>query len=262
MTSMTIRMHPDFPLMGIIVGIGNYNVTDPSIWPALAYVLSQLPDMADKGLAGYSNLLYDGPSPIPGDTRNISGFDGQFLLANSTNPQDVLALWEPVIQHVMTTWPGWITLNFTTPWASFSDWYAANNDSTTTGTDALLGSRLLSRESLTTNLTAVAEAIADFTFLGYSQMNLVSGPGVHDAQPRGGNNSVNPGWRSSYVEGGKYLDLEEAPQKLTLTSPPQSASFPLHRSTRRQSRRPLRSSELRPPKSRLYPQTREHTSTK
>ena len=201
MTSITMKMQPQTPLMALDIGVGNYDVLTPDLYNVVAYIMSQMPNMSDLGLAGYSQSEFNFPSIIPGVTSNMSQWSGNFVLPNTSNPNDILALWQPVIQHIQATWPGWISYNQTTYFPTFLDWYAVNNDTSPTGFDMILGTRLLSKAAVTTNLSATAAAIQDMaSTAGYVEIDLISGPGVHEAQPRGGGDSVNPGWRTSYIE--------------------------------------------------------------
>lgn len=91
-----------------------------------------------------------------------------------------------------------------TTFDDFWSWYKDNNGPLNAGFDAILGSRLLDRKSLTGNRATLKEALivapGNGTLLGH----LVSGKAVHNAKIPGGSNAVNPAWRSAYVHTGSY----------------------------------------------------------
>lgn len=85
-------------------------------------------------------------------------------------------------------------------WNDFYSFYTVNNGPLNADFDIIIGSRLLSTDNLTVNQTAVIEAFKAATPPGTStEVNLVAGRGVRNAQPRGGSNAVNLPWRRALV---------------------------------------------------------------
>lgn len=72
------------------------------------------------------------------------------------------------------------------------------------GLDEYVGSRLLSKEAVTSNLTAAAAAYKQFSLSGLGTAYLVSGKGVFNAKPPGGGDAVCPAWRTSYIHASKF----------------------------------------------------------
>lgn len=85
-------------------------------------------------------------------------------------------------------------------YGSWLEYFDVHFDNGTTGGGAHMVSRLLDEESLTRDPKALKEALAAATgSSGMIDFYLLAGKGVHDAKPRGGSNSVNPGWRKAYI---------------------------------------------------------------
>ncbi|KAK4145731.1 uncharacterized protein C8A04DRAFT_26476 [Dichotomopilus funicola] len=200
MTSVTMKTYPTMKIdatTNIIItpDLENTRVT----FDMIAYVLSQLPDMGDKGMSGYSYVFQQYPNPLDDGNTTIAGFVMSAALQNQS-PEALQQLWAPVFEHVNTTWPNHFTaIQLPESFTSFSDWYSKHYDTTPTGSDFYIGSRLLDREALTANLTHSAEAWKGFTGGSVSTAYLVSGKGVHNAKPRGGSNAVLPAWRKAYI---------------------------------------------------------------
>ncbi|KAK4151451.1 hypothetical protein C8A00DRAFT_45344 [Chaetomidium leptoderma] len=200
MTSVTMQTVPSpriEQLIVIIVTTDNAN-TRP-IFDMIAYVISQFPSLGDQGLSGYSLFFPAFPNPFDGGNTTVGGMLMTAALQDSS-PEAMHKLWDPVLAHVNTTWPGKFQV-FYTPKShpSFLSWYAENYDTSEAGLDSYLGSRLLDETALTANLTKSAEAFEGFAGGSLATAYLVSGKGVHDAKPRGCGNAVLPAWRKAYV---------------------------------------------------------------
>ncbi len=80
------------------------------------------------------------------------------------------------------------------------DWYKVYKNTIPIGSNDAVGNRLLDAKALS-NVTELRKAIEVATPVGtLANLNLVAGPGLWHAKPAGGNNSVGPFWRRSYVE--------------------------------------------------------------
>lgn len=109
-------------------------------------------------------------------------------------------LWDPVIAHVNSTWPGVFDIDYQSKsFPSFLAWYQENYDTSESGLNSYLGSRLLDKAALTSNLSGSTAAYEKFVNGIMGIAHLVSGRGVHNARPRGGGNAVLPAWRKAYV---------------------------------------------------------------
>ena len=170
-----------------------------------AYLFSNFPRLSEAGMAGYSFISTNQTFPINDTTTvQVAGVLCEFALINSTDPNEVAALFAPILEHVNATWPTFFPIFENTTYASYYDWYADNYDKGAAGDDTFVGSHLLDEHALTSDLTALAEAYRDMSLLsggGGATAYLVGGKGVHNAQPRGGGDSINPGWRTAYVHG-------------------------------------------------------------
>ena len=199
-TSLTIKTHPSTPVIGINWGVATANLTDPDLYNVVAWVLSQFPQLSNSGLSGYSYFLLNQTLPFgAGMEVPLAGLLASFIHFNKTDPADTMGILNPIIEHVNSTWPAYFGIIVPTPYDSFAAWYAVNYDQSAAGHDQWVGSHLLDYNALTGNLTALADAYKQMVVQGGATAYLVGGHGVMDAQPRGGSNAVNPGWRKTYV---------------------------------------------------------------
>lgn len=174
-----------------------------TIFDVGAYVLSQLPELGDNGLSGYVYVTprMENPVPTPGAPEEIAAVFGVLILQDTSDDDDILKLWSPVNNTVHSRWPGMVeNIQRLTAFGSYSDWLELYYDNRGSGVNSYVSSRLLDNLALTSNLSALANAIKSTTdvagrFTGF----LVSGQGVRDAPIRGGGNAVSPAWRDAYV---------------------------------------------------------------
>ena len=197
---MTIKTYPTPPIVNLVIAIATTDVGNPSIFPMVAYVLSQFPSLSDAGVSGYSYFSGAIANPFGGN-GTIGGWEATLVLLGTQDPNDILALFAPILEYVNATWPGeFMILPSATTFPSFLAWYDVYYDTSAGGLDQYVGSRLLDGPALTANLTRSAELLGKFADgAGAGTAYLVSGPGVHNAQPRGGGNAVCPAWRTSYI---------------------------------------------------------------
>jgi hypothetical protein len=219
MTSVTMKtfpapqvMHVDFALLAS----GNSTATR-TIFDMVAYVVSQLPSLGDQGLSGYSfffPLLKGILSlfPLPGDTPDdpaaeMGGFFMSAALMNAT-ADDMRRIWAPVLAHVNATWPNqFVPILETKSYPSFYAWFQEHYDTTPAGQDGYAVSWLLDAESLTRDLNKNSQAFERFAGGDLGTAYLVSGKGVHNAQPRGGGNAVLPAWRKAYIHASTWFAI-------------------------------------------------------
>jgi hypothetical protein len=203
MTSVTIRTYPTPQLTNLFLTLATFNTSSPRVWDMVAYVLSQFPSLGDKGISGYS-YLFNIPNPLGAGPATVSGMIASMALQDTQTPQAMTDLWAPVLAHVSATWPETlIDDGDIAVFPSFLSWYREHHDTTPTGNDTFVGSRLLDRRALTANLTASAHAFGRLSSGGVATAYLVSGKGVRDARPRGGGDAVLPVWRRAYVHSSK-----------------------------------------------------------
>ncbi|KAL2198592.1 hypothetical protein P885DRAFT_76198 [Corynascus similis CBS 632.67] len=201
LTSVTMKTYPTPQMEAVSVILMTYDIEDPRpIFDMAAYVISQLPDLGDQGLAGYTYITRTTPNPLDGGNTTVGGLVFAGAIQNSS-PEAMRKVWDPVLAHVNATWPNkFIQIFQPKSYPSFLAWFAENYDTDQAGVNAILGSRLLDRHALTSNVTALSHAYERFTDGEVSTAYLVSGRGVHNAQPRGcSGNAVLPAWRRAYV---------------------------------------------------------------
>jgi hypothetical protein len=110
-----------------------------------------------------------------------------------------------MVANISATWSGQIAISLkVTDFPDFYSYWDVNSAAIGVGSDVILGSRLLDGEALSSPRAVMAQTLQEVTPPGgVVNINLVSGPGVWSAVPRGGNDSVHPSWRKAYVHFGK-----------------------------------------------------------
>ncbi|KAK4124879.1 FAD-binding domain-containing protein [Parathielavia appendiculata] len=196
MTSVTIQTVPTPKLESLFLMIVTTATSNPRpIFDMVAYVVSQFPSMGDQGLSGYSYYS----NHFPAGNTTVGGMLMSCVLQDSS-PEEMRKLWDPVLSHINTTWPGLFAVIYQpTSYPSFLGWYEQNYDTSAAGLNSYLGSRLLDRRALTGDLTKTSEALERFANTTVGTAYLLSGNGVHNAKPRGCGNAVLPAWRKAYV---------------------------------------------------------------
>ena len=213
LTSVTLKTYPSPSMLHNDFFLAAA-VNEPRIWDAIAYIYSQFPALAKQGLSAYTFVVPVYPNPLGSDPPYVSGMFGRAVLQDTADAARMDGLFAPILAHINATWPG--AVNYTsivTHYPSFLDWYRVNYDDGTAGADAMLASRLLDERALTANVTALRHAVYTASLNpGGLQAHLVSGPGVHDAKPRGGSDAVGPAWRTAYLHTSEFsastLDTE------------------------------------------------------
>ena len=201
---MTVKTFPTPPIVFLDLLLGTPNYTDPSIWEVYTYLLTQYPRLGDLGLSGYSFIVPETPFALDGEDVTVAGYETVFILQDTQDPADMQKIWDPILDHINATWPGWFAFPTIQTYPTFLAWYNENHDlDLEAGTDALVGSRLLDAKALTADASETIPIWKQFTAAGESNAYIVSGKGVWDAQIAGGSNSVNPAWRKSYVHASK-----------------------------------------------------------
>jgi FAD/FMN-containing dehydrogenase len=206
MTSVTVRTHPTPQITNLFLILASFDTVGPRVWDMVAYVISRFPALGDAaGLSGYSYLFNTIPNPLGAGPATVSGMLINVVLQDTRDPKVMTDLWAPVLAHVRDTWPEVVVVDSNvTTFPTFLAWYGEHYDTTATGNNTFVGSRLLDERSLTADLTASAAAFRRLSEGGVATAYLVSGRGVRDAVPRGGGNAVLPAWRRAYVHSSKF----------------------------------------------------------
>ncbi|PMD30490.1 FAD-binding domain-containing protein [Hyaloscypha variabilis F] len=199
MTSVTMKAYPSPSILSMSFGIET-SATNPHAFDMVAYMLGQFPSLMEAGVSGYPIILKASPSILGNTTVYTSGMIGKFMMLNSTNTTDMATLFEPIFDHINSTWPGSFVIGVNiTSYPSFYSWYEENYDGSPVGYENVMGSRLLDEAALSANATATKLAFEQFAGGDLTTAYIVSGKGVWNAQPRGGSNAVLPAWRKSIV---------------------------------------------------------------
>lgn len=180
--------------------------TDPSNPLAddfIAFLAGQVPSLLEKGLRGYGFLAVNGtvPVPAPGLPERWTGLAGAFTMVNKESGE-MDTLLKNLNATVLEKFNGTALIGKEPvhEFGSFLDWFDVNFDNGTAGGGAAMVSRLIGEEALTGDSDALVEALKSATSAtGSVSFYPLAGKGVHEAKPRGGSNSVNPGWRKAIV---------------------------------------------------------------
>ncbi|KAK2020961.1 FAD binding domain-containing protein [Colletotrichum zoysiae] len=200
-TSVTFATHPTPPISNTAWAM----LTEPRApyLPELAaYFLSQAPSLEKAGLSGYALINSHMPNPIsaPGLPPDAAGVIGVSLLQDDADLAEVARIWASVNRTVAERWPQVTFLSAGARFATWLDYYDQNYDHNKAGFNKLLVSRLVDEEALTGDAGALAGAVRTMIDnVGGMYAFLVSGKGVHGAEPRGGGNAVHPSWRRAYI---------------------------------------------------------------
>ncbi|TLD11900.1 hypothetical protein PspLS_11255 [Pyricularia sp. CBS 133598] len=196
LTSITMRTFESPAVLGL--GFSMITSADsPYALEAMVYFITQIPGLAAAGISGYP--IMHKAKPLGNVT--YSGVVGIMMMKDSSNPEDILKIIEPIFSHVNTTWPG--QFGFTSQvvaHASFYNWYQQNYDKSQAGRSLLASSQLLDGQALERNETAIRAALEAVIDGGEAGFYMVSGKGVRDAAAvRRGRTAVNPAWADAVV---------------------------------------------------------------
>lgn len=169
----------------------------------LAWILGQIPTMMDAGIAGYDYISATNaiPYPYPGVPSNVAGLSGSLGVVNKE--EGALAAELQRLQSAARDEFGAEVIfgaEDVKSYGSFLEFFDVHFDQGLAGNSGLLKGRLLDETVLTSDPEAIVDAIitAQAPSAGMSFYPL-GGKGVNEAVPRGGSNSVNPGWRTALV---------------------------------------------------------------
>ncbi|KAK0644578.1 FAD binding domain-containing protein [Cercophora newfieldiana] len=173
--------------------------SNPSAFRAIASFVSAFPALADAGVSGYPIIFNSVPSTSD-PSRLVSGVIGKLIMTDAPSNSTILGHLNPLFNSINTTYPGQFEFyTDVTSHSTFAAWYEENFDPSPVGYGSVMSSRLLDKEALTGNVTALQTALERFSAGGQATVYIVSGRGVFEAKPRGGGTAVNPGWRRAYV---------------------------------------------------------------
>ncbi|KAJ4298635.1 hypothetical protein N0V88_003666 [Collariella sp. IMI 366227] len=209
-TSLTMLTHPTPKLDTVTLIIATSDISrQRTIFSMVAYVLSTFPRLADAGMSGYNYFFSSFPNPLDNGNTTVGGILLAMALQDAS-PEIMKALWDPVLAHIETTWPGLFQVMYQPrAYPTYLAWFMARNDTMQAGTNTHIGSRLLDEKALTKGgLRRRAEALRVFAGGEVATVFLVSGKGVHEARPRGCGNAVLPAWRRAYVHATLGVDFK------------------------------------------------------
>ncbi|KAL8812484.1 MAG: hypothetical protein Q9223_007279 [Gallowayella weberi] len=163
-------------------------------WQAAAYYHSQLPKLVKSGLMGYYNISSLSPFD-PTTPLNLAA--GVWILNASTSAFN--AIMDPVLDHLEATYPVKVTRS-SRYFSNFYDWWKVYSLPGAVTGDDQIGNRLVDEKALSMPLPKIAgylkEAYGGLVMIA----NLVTGPGLWNANPTGGLGAMTPAWRKAILE--------------------------------------------------------------
>jgi FAD/FMN-containing dehydrogenase len=202
MTSATVRTFP-------VPSIGSYSIAvnfsapnSEAFWNSTTFFHQQIASLVNDGLSGY---YYQQPLSSGPNGTSYGSFSGTFLIVNNTS-QAATKAFAPIVEYINSTGPSKVSIQqFGLDFPTFYDFWSIFQDTSAVGYDSAMGSRLLSADTLSIPFNDLMETLKAATPAGDDTQggfggNLVSGPGVWNATPPGGGNSVNPAWRNGTID--------------------------------------------------------------
>lgn len=200
--STVIKAYPTNKVAAQILGFAPLTANDSSAFmDALAIVHQNYPNLSDSGFSGYGSWSIYSPTPLLGNYS--TGFIHTIAVFGKTavEAEELFASTAAQLQEYNGT-----SLYMTTRYLSFPTYVAYYNALsgvvTPVGQTAALGSRLLDREALTGNVTALKtmlRTIAGTPEQATSNNIVFVGGGQVFADASDPYSGVNPAWRQAYV---------------------------------------------------------------
>ncbi|KAK5174977.1 uncharacterized protein LTR77_000113 [Saxophila tyrrhenica] len=198
--SVTVKAYPS-----ISTGLYtfSYNTTSDSdtFWAMTAYFHSQLPRLSKAGLFSYYFVYPLMPGVKNESTQGMVA--GEFLDPGltATEMQKIVAPMEAELNAADWGDPVYKG-GLADEHPDFSAFWAKNNAPQDAGISGKLGSRLLDKKALTSDMAKLKASLRTSTPVPWSILgHLVAGAGTHsppDGIP-GSSNAVGPGWRKAYA---------------------------------------------------------------
>ena len=201
--SATVRTLPTPTIGSYLLAINFTTSSSEAFWNGSTFFHQQLSKLVNAGVSGY--YYQDPPVTASGSEGGITGFLGGLFLVVNKPSEAAIDAFSPIIEYINCTFTNDVTILYLNQdYGTFHDWWFQYKDSSNVGYDMAMGSRLLNADVFSVPSSILMETIKAGTPLGNDPLggfggNLVSGPGVWNAVPRGGSNSVNPAWRNGTI---------------------------------------------------------------
>jgi FAD/FMN-containing dehydrogenase len=201
--SATVRTLPTPTIGSYLLAINFTASSTEAFWNSSTYFHQQLSKLVNDGVSGY---YYQNPPISPSSSEGGStGFLGGLFLVVDKPSQRAVDSFAPILEYINCTFASNASsIYLNQDYDTFHGWWFEYKDTSAVGFDMALGSRLLNADAFSVPSSDLMETIMAGTPipndpLGGFGGNLVSGPGVWNAVPRGGSNSVNPAWRNGTI---------------------------------------------------------------
>lgn len=199
---VTVKTFPTPPVTILTLEIIS-PTADDAFFEQMAYIMSQYPYLSNYSISGYPYIFPVYPTSA---NTSVAMYQAGFMLHDGTSGEEMTEIFEPILSHINTTWPGTYLVNSTAKYPSFYTDFLDFHDTSSAGADQIVGSRLLPVDVLVGNFTMLVEAVKGFTSIlatSGAAPFLLGGKGVANAVPAGGSDAVLPAWRKSLVHMGE-----------------------------------------------------------
>jgi FAD/FMN-containing dehydrogenase len=193
-TKATLRTFPSPKIGWLTFVLAPPAAASDAFWNTVTYFFTQMPSLVAAGVSGYIYSVPAGSPHLPSVTGPI--FYGGLVAVNKP-ASAISAAIQPIVAYGTANLPQTATFSTQpTDYEDFYDWWWENRDSSAAGANIMLGSRLLNADVLSVPFKELKSAlVATAGTAGFNGI-MVTGKGVWDAKPRGGN-AVNPAWRNN-----------------------------------------------------------------
>lgn len=195
-------------------------------WDVVTYFWSELPRLKAGGLSGYFYLVNSAGNSVIGALGGAFALAGSFNVYGAQNGT-VESLFEPIVEHLA---PLNTTVDYIAETAYhstfFSSWNASISYEAVGGGGGLLGSRLLTARSLTSDIPQLRSTLRNI-----SSHNLaMEGLFIANSDNRDLNVSLNPAWRdavvhtlavNAFLDNATQVEQQEAYDRMTYETVPQ-----------------------------------------
>ena len=176
-------------------------------WEANAYLLANYPSLINAGNFGY--VITGGSYPVT--ASSLAAFYIGYFIGPNKPLSELAGAITPMLEYINTTWPSQLGIVYdTSTYPDFYSWYLAAFPESDfgVGTGGLVASRFLDANALFAPHETLVQTLKESILTpGYVSINMMAGPGLWNAVPNGGSDSIHPGWGKVYVEFSRYPPL-------------------------------------------------------
>jgi FAD/FMN-containing dehydrogenase len=204
-TSATVKTYPTVNVTEHLLILTPLTDNFTDYFAALSTYFTELPRLSDAGFQGYGQFnLVDNSSFDSSSGSIVAGYGHAYVVFNST-PEAVTAAFQPTLDklRLFNSSSLYVEAFIDSTWSNYSSYYSETRQvgSEAVAYNAVVGSRLLPRDSLENNTEAISHALQDILnpkpFPVSGTVLMVAGGQVNEN--RNLYTAVNPAWRNASV---------------------------------------------------------------